>query len=86
MERATVGLTQQDQFNHTSNVDLGSGVKLPMGISVKTNLDQKLTRRSGSTQERLRLLKERRFPQDQSDLGTCKPPAFHQEVHPQRPC
>ena len=62
VQRATVGLTQQDQFNHTSNLDLGSGVKLPMGISVKTNFDQKLTRRSGSTQERLRLLEERRFP------------------------
>ena len=69
VERATVGLTQQDQFNHTSNVDLGSGVKLPMGISVKTNLDQKLTRRSGSTQERLRLLKERRFPKTSLTWG-----------------
>ena len=69
VERATVGLTQQDQFNHTSNLDLGSGVKLPMGISVKTNLDQKLTRRSGSTQERLRILKERRFPKTSLSWG-----------------
>ena len=60
--RAAVGLTQQDQFDHTSNLDLGSGVKLPMGISIKTNFDQKATRRSGSTQNRLRLLEERRFP------------------------
>ncbi len=69
VERATVGLTQQDQFNHTSNLDIGSGVKLPMGVSVKTNLDQKLTRRSGSTQKRLRLLKERRFPKTSLTWG-----------------
>ncbi len=69
VERATVGLTQQDQFNHTSNLDLGSGVKLPMGISVKTNFDEKATRRSGSTQERLRLLKERRFPKTSLTWG-----------------
>ena len=64
-----MGLTQQDQFNHTSNLDLGSGVKLPMGISVKTNFDEKATRRSGSTQERLRLLKERRFPKTSFTWG-----------------
>ena len=60
--QASVGLTQQDQFGRTRNMDMGSGLKLPMGFSVKTDFNDKLERRSGSTQERTRVRQETRYP------------------------
>ena len=41
---------------------MGSGLKLPLGFSVKTDFNDKLERRSGSTQERTRVRQETRYP------------------------
>ena len=60
--QASVGLTQQDGFGRTRNLDMGSGLKLPRGFSVKTDFNDKLERRSGSTQKRTRVRQETRFP------------------------
>jgi hypothetical protein len=60
--RAGVGLTQQDAWSQTTTLEMGSGLRLPLGVSVKTNYDDKLERRSGSSQTRLRVIKSQRFP------------------------
>ncbi len=60
--RAGVGLTQQDASNQTTTLEMGSGLRLPLGVSVKTGYNDKLERRSGSSQTRLRVRKEQRFP------------------------
>ncbi|MFA6108528.1 MAG: cell surface protein SprA [Candidatus Latescibacterota bacterium] len=60
--RAGIGLTQQDAWSQTTTLEVGSGLRLPLGVSVKTNYNDKLERRSGSSQTRLRVLKEERFP------------------------
>ena len=60
--RSGVGLTQQDAWSRTATMEMGSGMRLPLGLSLKANYNEKLERRSGSTQTRLRVRKEQRFP------------------------
>jgi hypothetical protein len=59
---AGAGLTQQDQQSRNTSLEAGSGMKLPLGISVKADLRRQLNRRSGSTQNRLRVEEQREFP------------------------
>jgi len=60
--RAGVGLTQQDTWSRTSTLEMDSGMRFPLGISLKSNYSEKFERRSGSSQTRLRVRKEQRFP------------------------
>ena len=60
--RAAAGLTRQDQHSLNENLELSTGVKLPMGFSVKTNYKDQTSRRSGSTRNRLRVRREETFP------------------------
>ena len=62
VEAAGSGLTQQDQASRNTNLEAGSGMKLPLGISVKADFRQQLTKRSGSTQNRLRVEQQQEFP------------------------
>ena len=61
IRRAAAGLTRQDQHGLNENLDLSTGVKLPMGFSVKTNYKDQTSRRSGSTRNRLRVRREEPF-------------------------
>ena len=56
------GLTQQDQWSQIETWDISSGLKLPLGFSIKPSFNRKVTRRSGSTQTRLRVEEQRVFP------------------------
>ena len=60
--RAAAGLTRQDQHSLNENIELSTGVRLPMGFSVKTNYKDQTSRRSGSTRNRLRVRSEETFP------------------------
>ena len=60
--RASVGLTQQDQWSRTSNAEVTSGLRLPLGVKVKPSYKQQETNRSGSTQTRLRVEEQVHFP------------------------
>ena len=62
VRRATQGLTTQDNSSQTSSLEASSGLRLPFGMSVKVNSNEQTTQRSGSSQDRLRLQRERRFP------------------------
>ena len=62
VRQAGTGLTKQDQWGRTRQLDLSSGMKLGMGISVKPSFSQKETRRSGSTQKRLRVEEQTVYP------------------------
>jgi len=62
VERVAVGLTQQDQRDRSTRLDGSSGLKLPLGFSIKANYEEQLTRRSGSSQERLRVRRDETFP------------------------
>ena len=62
IRRAAAGLTRQDQHRRNENLELSTGVKLPMGFSVKTNYKDQTSRRSGSTRNRLRVRREETFP------------------------
>jgi hypothetical protein len=62
VEKRGQGLTQQDAWSRTRSLEMGSGMRFPLGISLKTNYNEKLEHRSGSTQTRLRVRKEQRFP------------------------
>ena len=62
VRRVSAGLTKQDQWSRINQVDVSSGLKLPMGFSIKPSFNRKLTRRSGSTQTRRRVQEDRVFP------------------------
>ncbi|HIL10550.1 MAG TPA: cell surface protein SprA [Candidatus Latescibacteria bacterium] len=62
VRRATQGLTTQDNSSQTSSLEASSGLRLPFGMSLKVNSNEQTTQRSGSSQDRLRLQRERRFP------------------------
>ena len=62
VRRASQGLTTQDNSSRTSSLEASSGLRLPFGISLKVNSNEQTTQRSGSSQDRLRLQRERRFP------------------------
>ena len=56
------GLTKQDQRSRSNQLDLSGGLKLPQGIRIKPSFSRKQTRRSGSTQSRLRVEEQRVYP------------------------
>jgi len=60
--KAASGLTQQDQNSRRTNLEFSSGLRLPLGFSVKPSFKENVTRRSGSTQDRLRIKEEEAFP------------------------
>ena len=62
VERRGSGLTQQDSWSRSANVEVSSALKLPLGISVKPKYKRQQTRRSGSTQTRLRVEEQEFFP------------------------
>lgn len=62
VRRATQGLTTQDNWSRTSSLETSSGLRLPFGISLKVNSNEQTTQRSGSSQDRLRVQRDRRFP------------------------
>ena len=57
-----VGLTQQDSWSRSTNTDMSSGLRLPMGFSVKPSFKEQISRRSGSTQNRLRVEQTQTYP------------------------
>ncbi|MBT3342137.1 MAG: cell surface protein SprA [Gemmatimonadetes bacterium] len=56
------GLTQQDSRSRSTDTDMSTGLRLPMGFSVKSTLKETQSKRSGSTQDRLRVERRRQFP------------------------
>ncbi|NKB70423.1 MAG: hypothetical protein GKR89_25415 [Candidatus Latescibacteria bacterium] len=56
------GLTQQDNNSRTDRIDMSSGVKLPLGFSVKTSFDRRDLRRTGNTQNRLTVERQEKLP------------------------
>ena len=62
VDRVAIGLTQQDQQDRSTRLDANSGLKLPLGFRVKVNYEEQQTRRSGSSQERLRVRRDETFP------------------------
>jgi hypothetical protein len=62
VRRAAQGLTTQDNRSRTTSLETGSGLRMPFGIRLKINSNVQTTQRSGSSQERLRMRRERRFP------------------------
>ena len=61
--RASVGLTQQDDWSRSSNAEVTTGLRFPLGIKAKPTYKQQLTKRSGSTQSRLRVKEQVSYPQ-----------------------
>ena len=57
-----VGLVQQDTWTRSTNTDMSSGFRLPMGFSVKPSFKEQVSRRSGSTQDRLRVEQSQTYP------------------------
>ncbi len=62
VSRQGSGLTQQDTRSRNTDVDMSTGLRLPMGFSVKSSLKETQSQRSGSTQNRLRVESRRQFP------------------------
>ena len=62
VDRALVGLTTQDSRSRGVQREANSGIRMPLGISVKINLREQENQRSGSAQTRLRVTKEQSFP------------------------
>ena len=62
IEQRGVGLTQQDTWSRSTNTDMSSGLRLPMGFSVKPSFKEQISRRSGSTEDRLRVEKSQTYP------------------------
>lgn len=60
--QAGAGLTQQDQQSSNNSVEAGTGMKLPLGISTKVDFRRQRNRRSGSTQNRLRVEQQQEYP------------------------
>lgn len=56
------GLTQSDSRSQSTDTDMSTGLRLPMGFSVKSSLKETQSKRSGSTQNRLRVERRRQFP------------------------
>jgi hypothetical protein len=62
VERAAVGLTTQDNRSRGVQREANSGLRMPLGISVKVNLREQENTRSGSAQTRLRVTEEQSYP------------------------
>jgi len=60
--RASVGLTTQDNWARNVQKEANSGLRMPLGISLKVNVREQVGRRSGSAQSRLRVTEERSYP------------------------
>ncbi len=60
--KAGQGLTRQDAQSQITSLEGGAGLRLPFGLSLKSDYSAKLSRRSGSTQTRTRVTREERFP------------------------
>jgi hypothetical protein len=69
VSRAGTGLTQQDSWSRGTTNEMASGLKLPMGVSVKTSFKRNLVKRSGSTQTRLRVEQNTTFPEINVNWG-----------------
>ncbi len=69
VSRAGTGLTQQDSWSRGTTTETASGLKLPLGVSVKTSFKRNLTKRSGSTQTRLRVEEDTKFPEINVNWG-----------------
>ena len=61
-QRSGAGLTQQDNNSRTDRLDMSSGLKLPLGFSLKTSLDRRDLRRTGNTQNRLTVERQQKLP------------------------
>lgn len=62
VDRAGQGLTRQDAWSRTTTLEGGAGLRLPQGISAKAHYNDRQSRRSGSTKDRMRVTREERFP------------------------
>ena len=62
VEQRGVGLIQQDTWSRSTNTDMSSGLRLPMGFSIKPSFKEQESRRSGSTKNRLRVERSQTFP------------------------
>ncbi len=60
--RAAVGLTNQDGRSSSVQREANSGLRMPLGISLKANVRDQYSERSGSAQNRLRVTEERSYP------------------------
>ncbi len=62
IEQRGVGLTAQDTWTRSTNTDMSSGLRLPLGFSVKPTFKEQVSHRSGSTEDRLRVEQSKTFP------------------------
>ncbi|MFT5086789.1 MAG: cell surface protein SprA [Planctomycetota bacterium] len=60
--RASVGLTTQDNWARNVQKEANTGLRMPLGISLKVNVREQVGRRSGSAQSRLRVTREQSYP------------------------
>ena len=62
VEQRSAGLTRRDTWSRTANTDLSSGLRLPLGFSLKPTYKEQVRWRSGSTQNRLRVERSLTYP------------------------
>ncbi|MFH1570263.1 MAG: hypothetical protein ABIL09_19885, partial [Gemmatimonadota bacterium] len=62
VRRLSVGLTQQDSWSRSTSLESSSGLRLPLGVSVKPSYKLQRTDRSGSTQTRKRVEEQVYWP------------------------
>ncbi|MFC1526020.1 cell surface protein SprA [Candidatus Latescibacterota bacterium] len=62
VRQISVGLTQQDSRSRNTTTESSTGLRLPLGMSVKSSYKLQQTHRSGSTQTRLRVDEKEYFP------------------------
>ncbi len=62
VEQRAAGLTRTDSWNRSANTDLGSGLRLPLGFSVKPTFKEQVSWRSGSSQNRIRVERQLTWP------------------------
>ena len=62
VEQRSVGLTRHDSWSRSANTDLSSGLRLPLGFSLKPTYKEQVSWRSGSTQNRLRVERSLTYP------------------------
>ncbi len=62
VEQRSAGLTRRDTWSRSANTDLSSGLRLPLGFSLKPTYKEQVSWRSGSTQNRLRVERSLTYP------------------------
>ena len=62
VERRSAGLTRRDSRSRSANTDLSSGLRLPLGFSIKPTYKEQVSWRSGSTENRLRVERSLTYP------------------------